>query len=114
MANTILPIIETIVGPFLSANYNKNNFKVFLSDGASYCRKLGNLLKNKNKCHHLICSCHNMHNFSEFLRKKYVKVDNLISFLKRILVKNKTDRKIWKITTNIELLKWPIITRWGT
>ncbi len=31
---------------------------------------------------------------SEFKWNKYVKVNNFISFLKRILVKNKTNRKI--------------------
>ncbi len=95
-------------------NYSKNNFKVFLSDGASYCRKIGVKLKEKYNCKHIICGCHNLHNFAEYLRKKFNALDKLISFLKRISIKNKTNKALWKSKTNIALPNWPILTRWET
>ncbi len=82
-ATTLEQIVNKVIEPLLKSNFNKKNFKVFLSDGAAYCRKLGGILKENFNCLHVICVCHNIHNFSEYLRKKYKKVDNLISFLKR-------------------------------
>ncbi len=89
-SETIFPIITNTIGPLLNFNFNKDSFKVLLTDGASYCRKLGNLLRDKYNCMHLICSCHNLHNFSEYVRNKYDVLDQLISFLKHILQKIKT------------------------
>ncbi len=80
--------MEKIIIPLLKYNLNKNNFKFFLSDGAAYCRKLGKYLKEKYNFLHIICVCHNIHNFCEYLRDKHDEIENLVAFLKRILVKN--------------------------
>ncbi len=108
---TLVPIIDNVIHSLLKHNYNKNILKVFLSDEASYCRKLFNL---KYWCYHVICVCHNLHNFSEHLRKRFKYIDTLICFLKRILIKNKTNKSCWKSSTNLALPKWSILTRWGT
>ncbi len=113
-ATTLEQIVNKVIEPLLKSNFNKKNFKVFLSDGAAYYRKLGDILKENFNCLHVICVCHNIHNFSEYLRKKYKKDDDLISFLKRILIKNKDNNERWEKMTKLSLPKFPILTRWGT
>ncbi len=34
-SDTIYSVVESVVSPLLKFNYNKNNFKIFLSDGAA-------------------------------------------------------------------------------
>ncbi len=111
-SETISKIVDSVINPLFKYNYSKSNFKVFLTDGASYCRKLGKIFKEKYGCLHLVCICHNIHNFAEYLRGKYGELNYLISFLKRVLVKNKKNKEIWRATTGIKLPDWPIITRW--
>ncbi len=43
------------------------------------------LEKKSYGCYHIICTCHNVHNFAEYVRKKFPKIDELIYFLKHIL-----------------------------
>ncbi len=111
-SETIQPIVESVILPLIRYNFNKNNFKVLITDGTSYFRKLGRKLKQNYGCLHLICGCHNLHNYSEYLRKKHTKLDYLISFLKRILIKNKSNKNLWKKVTEIALPKLPMLTRW--
>ncbi len=48
---TILSQLKAILKPIFKYNFNSNNFKVFLTDGASYCRKLGKVsLLSYNLC----------------------------------------------------------------
>ncbi len=77
---TIFPIVKTIANKLLNYNYSKANFKAFLTDGASYCRKLGSKLKEIYNCKHIICCCHNIHNFAEYLRKKIINYINKFLF----------------------------------
>ncbi len=44
---TIKHVFDKTILPLLDRNLNKNNFKVFLSDGATYCKKLGKQLKEQ-------------------------------------------------------------------
>lgn len=52
--------------------------------------------------------------FVNIWEKNLIKTNDLISFLKKILLKNKKNQELWKIYTDIPLPNWPIITRWGT
>ncbi len=113
-SENIYKITDNLLLKILKFNFNINRFKLLITDGAPYCKKLGKLLKKKYiKLKHTICVCHNLHNFSEYVRNKFDLTNLLISELKRILHKNKVNQNIWNISTGIKMPSWPIVTRWG-
>ena len=70
------------------------NLKLLLSDGASYAIKTGNMLKTLiPDLKHVVCVCHGLHNLCETLRNDCGNVDTIISFLKRVLIKNKANQR---------------------
>ena len=112
---TLMPIVHGILDSLLRYSFNINNFKVLISDGASECQAIGKKLKEKyKKLLHIICLCHNMHNFTEFIRKKHDLVDDVIAWLKTKFTKNVQKQVKWVHQTRLHVPKFPIITRWGT
>ncbi len=63
---------------------------------------------------HVVCLCHNLHLLAEEIRKKNDIINTFIAKLKHVLIKNKTNLKLYKISTDLAPIKFPILTRWGT
>ncbi len=62
-------IAMRLLDPLLHYNFNKADFIVFLTDGAAFCKKFGNMLKALYDCYYVVCVCHNIHNSCEYIRK---------------------------------------------
>ncbi len=94
---------------------NRNNFKAIITDGAAYCIKLGKELKKFfGNVKHVVCLCHNLHILAEEIRKKNNNANSFISELKKSLIKNKTNSNLYHNVTRLPMIKFPVITRWGT
>jgi hypothetical protein len=92
-----------------------SNISMLISDGASYAIKSGEMLKGLiPSLKHIVCICHGLHNLCETIRNDSPQTNELISFLKRLLVKNNSNQLMFKKIVNIKPLAFPIITRWGT
>ncbi len=88
---------------------------LLLTDAAPYAIKTGKLLQQlMPNLRHVTCICHGLHNLCETIRGINFNVNDLISFLKNSLVKNKEKQILLKDTTGLTLPKWPVVTRWGT
>lgn len=73
-----------------------SNIKLLLSDGARYARKAGVFLKNFiPNLKRVTCSCHALHNLCETIRSDCSNVNLLVSFLKRVLVKNRSNQMLF-------------------
>jgi hypothetical protein len=92
-----------------------SNVKLILSDGAPYAKKAGEMLKliipNVKR---VICVCHNLHNLCESIKNVSCNLNDIISFMKRILVKNRRNQLIFVEKTGLIVPKFPILSRWGT
>lgn len=97
-----------------NGNIQYNKIKLLLSDQAPYAIKVGSMLKTLiPEIKHVTCLCHLLHRVCEEIRKHCPTVNSLISTLKRLLVKNKSNQHIFEDTTKKKLPKFPVITRWG-
>lgn len=110
----ILHVNHTIQNLFVNPK-SSLNFKLLLTDKASYCLKLGKPLKTiYANMLYVTCIFHGLHNLCETLRKKCFTLDLFIAKLKSITFKSVKNRKQFNDTTNLCLPKFPVLTRWGT
>ncbi len=106
----ILELIE----PFIDNNRKKGNFKILVSDGAEYCKRVGRLLKEKiSGLKHIICLAHNLHNLATTISNYYVNTSLFVKFFIKLFKNNNTNKEICKKTTKLALPHLPIVTRWG-
>lgn len=91
--------------------------KVYLvvTDAASYMtlsfKNLKNLFPNM---HHITCVIHALHRVSEKIRENFSELNNFVSLMKKILLKSKERKIVYKNITNLPFPPSTIITRWGT
>lgn len=91
------------------------NIKLLLSDGAPYALKVGKLLRELiPHLKHVTCLCHAFHNICETIRNDSPNVNKVVSYFKKVLIKNKTNQNIFREITLTAVPKFPVITRWGT
>jgi hypothetical protein len=120
LANTNSKNINIKIIDLMNEIYNNEaskftNVKMLISDGAPYALKAGNLLKELNPdLKHVICLCHNLHNLCETIRKEAPNTNEIISFLKRHLVKNRHNQEKYINIMGKMVPKFPVISRWGT
>ncbi len=61
------------------------------------------------------CLCvHNLNLMAEEIRGMYSVANKFISDLKHVLIKNKTNISMYSNIIGLPLIKFPILTRWGT
>ncbi len=112
---TILTVVNLVVANLISSSKNIGNFMVFVTDGAPYCLKIGRELKKLYfNMKHIVCICHNLSLVAEELRNQNQLANKFVSELKHILNKNKANISLYSSVTGLPLIKFPIITRWGT
>ena len=88
---------------------------MLLSDGARYARKAGIFLKNFiPNLKRVTCSYHALHNLCETIRSDCSNVNLLVSFLKRVLVKNRSNQMLFKEIVKTLIPKFLMFTCWGT
>jgi len=111
----IISELRFILPRLIQDKENRHLFLYMLTDGAPYCHKLGCLLKEDYPhMKHVVCLCHNLHLVVEDIRKNNTLLNQFIVEIKKILVKNKTNGTLYYETTQLNMIKFPVITRWGT
>jgi hypothetical protein len=88
----------------------------FLSDAAPYMVKAGKTIGALySKMVHVTCLAHGVHKVTEERRRRFTKVDKLISKVKQIFLKSPA-RVFFFLNRapNVPLPPEPIINRWGT
>ncbi len=111
----IVKEVNFTIASLVRDRHQRKNFKFLITDGAAYCLKVGRMLKDDYpQLRHLVCFCHNLHLLAEEVRKINARANLFIAELKKSLVKNKTNQMIYFEETELPLIKFPIVTRWGT
>ncbi len=114
-SENILYEISFLLGSIIVNRGDRNNFRFLVTDGAPYCLKIGKVLKSKyDGLRHIVCICHNLHLLCEDIRKRFFLANDFVVKLKKALIKNKSNQMIYYETTNLPLIRFPVITRWGT
>jgi hypothetical protein len=97
-------------------NKDTNKFRqvnLLLSDAAPYAIKVSVLLKSLiPNLKHITCICHGIHNLCETIRNTCFRTDKIISFMKRILIKNRQNKEKYKNYVLEKNSEFPILTRW--
>lgn len=90
----------------------KENFVLLISDSAKYMIKSGQILKVfYENLFHVTCLAHLIHNCSLIIKSHYKNVNDLISSVKILIVKNKTRRKLFE---EIGIPPDVVVTRWSS
>lgn len=94
---------------------NLCNFRLLITDQAPYCIRLGKLLKNEFvELKHITCLVHAIHNVSAVVKENNQFVNTFFIELKKSLLNNPKNERIYKETTRLPNIKWPISIRFGT
>lgn len=113
--NVNTEILEVLNWIYNSDVSKFSNVKLLVSDGAPYAVKAAKLLKElMPKVLHVVCLCHNLHNLCESIRSDSPNLNLFVAFMKKVLIKNYSNRNRFAEITNLSIPKFPIITRWGT
>ena len=106
-------LIVTIIDDVLKENkIERQNFLLLISDAAKYMVNAGETLKILYpNMFHITCFAHLLHNCAMRVKAHFSDVDNLISSIKSLTVKNKTHRALFKHIGNHPM---PIVTRWAS
>ena len=111
----VLEIMNTLSMLFKNDTTKYKNLKLLLTDAAPYALKVGRILKEMIPgLMHVTCICHALHNLCESIRDANSVVNDCIALLKKLLVKNKTNKDLYYEKTSLRMPKFPVLTRWGT
>ena len=92
-----------------------SNFKLFLTDAASYYIKTGNILKQViTGLKHVTHLSNALHNLAETIRSVCPLFNNYIALITSVFGKSKSARKSFTDSLKIKFLSFPVLTRWGT
>jgi hypothetical protein len=88
--------------------------KLIVSDQAPYAVKLEKLMLDSIPgVKHVICPCHLLHRLCEETRGRSNKLNFVCAEIKRLLVKNRHNQRLYGSETGLSLPKLLIVTRWG-
>ncbi len=114
-SDNILCELRFILPKLIGSREQRNNFMFLLTDGAPYCLKVGRILKEEySNLKHIVCACHNLNLLGEKIRNMSPIANEFVTLLKRTLRKNKTNIHLYSTNTSLPMIKFPIITRWGS
>lgn len=93
-----------------------DNILLFLSDAVLYMVKAGKNIKVfYTKMKHVTCLVHSIHRVAEEIRNCFLKIDVLLSNVKKIFLKCLSRvLKFKEIASEVPMPPQPIFTRWGT
>ncbi len=79
-SDTIYREVNSKLQKILKRSSDALNFKLLLTDKASYCLKAGEKLKNMYpNMKNVTCICHGLHNFAETVREKCPTINKFIA-----------------------------------
>ncbi len=110
---TLYHLLETTLKRY---KLNWNQIRALITDGASYCKKLGVNLKQKlSNFEHILCGAHLIHLIANNLMKSFSNINNLIVNVNSFFQKGSQSRrrKKWIELVGV-LIPRPVKTRWGT
>lgn len=91
---------------------------VFMSDDAKENASFYRMIRDKgfDKCVHILCGAHALHNVAKLLPNHYSSTDSLIVKLSSIFVRAPKRRTLWRedINPGVKLPPRPCATRWMT
>ncbi len=89
-SDNIVKEVKFLLRALIQNRCSRHNFKFLVTDGATYCLKVGRLLKDEYvEMKHIVCVCYNIHLLAEELKKKYNNTNEFVSLLKKSLIKKK-------------------------
>ena len=105
-------ITRSIDDVVLKLNINRLDFKLLISDAASYMKKAGTMLTSLfPNLIHVTCIVHLFHNVCLLIKNTYVNIDNFIASTKASTIKNRNRRNMFNV---IGTPLQPVVTRWGS
>lgn len=113
-SNTIFNEIELSLKKVNQNFIEKNQFKVLITDGATVCRKVGKMFKEKYGVKHVICLCHNLHNLAETVRKELKTLGHFLEVINIKWSKGHHFKQCWNISKSLPKFPSYVTTRWGT
>ena len=91
---------------------SRNNLLLLISDTARYITKAGETIKILYpNTFHISCLTHLLPNCALIIKSYYKDVDNLISSIKALTIKNKGRKELF---SNLGSPPEPVVTRWGS
>lgn len=109
--SSVQQVVTSALRILLGEDLVFDNFKLHLTDGASYCLKAGKALKGIfPQLIHVTCLCHDLNRVAELARTIYPRVNTLIAEIKKIFIKSAQRRRDFAPSCNIPLPSEPIIT----
>ena len=98
--------------PISKMDVGIEDISLMISDAAAYMKKAVFLIKQRSpNIFSVNCRAHLIHNCSMQIKSHYSSVNNLISLIKAITVKNKTHQELFKTIAPIADV---IVTRWSS
>uniref|UniRef100_A0A0K2VDS8 Putative LOC100902024 [Metaseiulus occidentalis] n=1 Tax=Lepeophtheirus salmonis TaxID=72036 RepID=A0A0K2VDS8_LEPSM len=98
VANFVVQSIKLNLG----LDFDENKFKVFIRDGTSYCKNVGeDLKKSYAQLKHIICVAHGLHKVAGLERKEFPETNEFISEIKKMFL-NAGFRK-WTYTASYQI-----------
>lgn len=113
-SNTIFNEIELSLKKVNQNFIEKNQFKVLITDGATVCRKVGKIFKEKYGVKHVICLCHNLHNLAETVRKELKTLGHFLEVINIKWSKGHHFKQCWNISKSLPKFSSYVTTMWGT
>ena len=110
-SSIILHIVDDILRQLET---KRENFSLFLTDGAWYMSLAGKTLKELYpSLMHVICVAHLLHNCAMRVRAHFKNIDEIIATIKAETIKNKHRKKDFH-DAGLPSPPDPVITRWAT
>ena len=114
-SDTLFNFLSWQVNKIHSSHLLTSNFKLLLSDKASYMLSLGSKLKLQfQQIKHVTCLCHALHNLCETIRKDHKNVKKCMKQLIFVIKKKQKNKLLFEETVQSKFPKTYICTRWGS
>lgn len=96
-ASTIAIVLNDMLKTIMPLTSQRHHLKVILSDGASYCAKIAEILKTRyTSAFYIKCLCHNLHNLAETCRNHFVLINLIITAINKKLKNGSKLSDMWK------------------
>lgn len=114
-SETLFNFINWQVNNIHSNHLLISNFKLLLTDKASYMLSLGTKLKTQFKqVKHVTCLCHALHNLCETIRKDHKTVKQCMKQIILVIKKKYDNKRLFEQTVQSKFPKTYVCTRWGS
>jgi hypothetical protein len=113
---TISKLFDKALFSFWPNGIKHDDVILFVTDAAAYMVKAAKSIQAfYSKMIHMTCLAHGLHRICEKIREEFLKIDELISNMKKVFLKAPACIELFRREAPETLFSpSPIITRWGT